>query len=143
MPWPSFKSAWSHPAKVSKGGILEGASAHSSFQAATVWPRLVYRGSWETYVRRLLRVSSSGGNGFNQFNGEFMPSPASVTSNADAERRDSNETCVVWGCDPLSAVRRTRSGALWRATPPFVNIRKATWVISWHAALWRLMVRAL
>jgi hypothetical protein len=45
---------------------------------------------------------------------------------------------VVMGCTPVSAMIRTRSGALWRAPPPLAVFRMAA-CMSWQAALWRLM----
>ncbi len=52
--------------------------------------------------------------------------------------RDSMESPVVMGCMPVSSMTKTRSGALWRAPPPLGVLQ-----MSWHAALWRLMRRAL
>jgi hypothetical protein len=132
-----FSSGWS-----TQGGILEGASAHSSSSAVAEWPRMVYHGSWETIVCRMRRVSSAGGSGSCQSNDVLMPPLASATSIIVAERRVSSEAFAVWGCAHVSAVRRTRFGALWRFPPRFADLRKAT-CISRHAALWRIMASAL
>ncbi len=62
-------------------------------------------------------------------------------SSSNMRERDSMESPVVMGCVPVSAMIRTRSGALWKALPPFAVLRTAAWM-SWHAALWRLMRKA-
>ena len=72
----------------------------------------------------LRRISSSGGCGSNQSLGVFV-SPMSGFSVVVAERRASREALVVRGCDPVSALRRTRPGALWRAAPPLAVFRMA------------------
>ena len=88
------------------------------------------------------RVSSVEGKGSIQSLGVFV-SPMSPGSSAGVvERRVSIEASVVWGCDPVFAVTRTRSDKLWRAAPPFAASRIAS-CMSLHAALCRLMVSAL
>ena len=42
-----------------------------------------------------------------------MPSPFSFI--IFAELMESCEACDVYGCEPASAVTRTKSGAMWRA----------------------------
>jgi hypothetical protein len=41
---------------------------------------------------------------------------------------DSMESLVVMEWVPVSVITNTRSGALWRAPPPFAILRKAAWV---------------
>ena len=57
------------------------------------------------------------------------------------EESDSMESPVVMGCVSVSAMVRTRSGALCRAPPPLAVLRMAAWT-SWHAALWGLIRKA-
>ncbi len=74
---------------------------------------------------RLRRVSSADGSGFNQPIGVFMPSTSPGSSVVVAERRAAREAVDVRGWFPVSALRMIRSGTLWRAAPPFADLRIA------------------
>jgi hypothetical protein len=68
-------------------------------------------------ICRLRRVFSINGS----FMGVLSP-PLSFGSYVMlAERGISSKASEVWGCDLVSVVRRTRSGALWRASHPFAD----------------------
>jgi len=60
---------------------------------------------------------------------------------SEVRESDSMESPVVMGCVPVSAMTRSKSGALWRAPPPLAILRMAAWM-SWYAALWRLTRKA-
>jgi len=75
----------------------------------------MYIGFCETSVYPLMQIASMDGRGSNQ--SRLVGSVISYTlSSVDcAEQRVSSETYDVCGCEPASALTRTRSGALWRA----------------------------
>ena len=110
---------------------------HYVFPVAAERPQWLYLGSWETSVCRLWRTSSDVDRGANQSYGGGSVVGGRLLSSEVGEI-DSMESPLVMGCVPVSAVIRTRPGALWRAPPPLVVFRIAAWM-SWHAALWRLM----
>ncbi len=74
---------------------------------------------------RMRRVSSIDGSGYSNTIDVFMQATFPGSSVVAEERRASIEASDIWGCDPVSAVRRTRSDALWRAAPTFVDFRIA------------------
>ena len=69
------------------------------------------------------RVFSTDGSGSSQSIGVFMSPMSSGSFVAVVERRAIVGVVDIWGCDPVSAVSRTRSGALWRAALPFADFR--------------------
>ena len=110
---------------------------HSSSLVDTERPQLVYLGSCETSVRLRKEISIAVGMGASQSWDGGSGTRWWVCSSGVGER-DWMSSPVVMGCTPVSAMIRTRSGALWRAPPPLAVFRMAA-CMSWQAALWRLM----
>jgi hypothetical protein len=52
------------------------------------------------------------------------------------DESDSRVSTEVRDCEPVFAITKIRLGAMWRAPPPFADLRTAA-CANWHAALMR------
>ncbi len=117
MPWPASKRACASSGGSTHGVIRWGAAVHSASCSDAERPIWVYLGSCETSVYLLMRMASVDGRGSKQSWVEWSAVPSPFCSVICAELMASSEACDVCGCEPASAVTRTKSGALWRAAP--------------------------
>ena len=103
-----------------------GVAVHSSSPAAAEGPHWLYLGYRETSLCRLRRNSSVVERGANQSCGMVsLVGDGSVSS--EVGDSVSMEFPVVMGWMLVFAMTRIKSGALWRAAPPLVVLRMASW----------------
>ncbi len=113
---------------------------HSASPSAGERPLWLYLGSCEMSVCLLWRVSAVVICGILQSDGGSNSLGEGLSTAAVGEI-NSRVAFVVWGCESVSAASSAKSGASWRAPPPFAVLRIAA-CTNWHAASRSLMRRA-
>ena len=121
------------PGEMTQSYMQQGAVVHSASPSVAERPQRLYLESWETSVWCLRRMSSDVGSGASHSLGG-VSGFGYESESSSVEESDFRDWFVVMDCVPVSAMTRTRSGALWRASPPFAVLRIMAWT-SCHAAL--------